>query len=101
MRVRRNLKEKIATLRGGGIPQVSRNEYLYAEQPGDTPGVETRAVRRLSRTIHWAESHDCAISWDAQQRALDYYNAHGLAATLDEATRYEARRLTPESGHEG
>ena len=96
MRVRRNLKEKIATLREGGIPQVSREEYLYGDRPGETPGVETRAILRLSRAIHWAESHDCVISWSAQERALNYYNAHGLANTLDEATRYEARSLHKE-----
>ena len=60
-------------------------------QPGTTPGTEDRAALRLARAIHRAESSDVATSWSAQERAQAFYAEHGLARTLDECTRLEAR----------
>jgi hypothetical protein len=67
--------------------------------PGTTPDHEERAARRLARAMHWSESTDVAISWSAQERAQDFYNANGLAATLNEARRLEALAL-PENADE-
>lgn len=58
-------------------------------QPGTYLGVEDKAALQLACAIHRAESTDRSISasWSAQERAQDFYNAHGLAATLDEISR--------------
>lgn len=61
--------------------------------PGSYPGVEDGAALRLARAIHAAEDTHCVTSWSAQERAMDYFNANGLAATLDECERLEALRL--------
>jgi len=57
--------------------------------PGEVPGTEDRAALRLARAIHRSESTDVATSWSAQERAQDFFNAHGLARTLDECERLE------------
>ena len=57
--------------------------------PGEVPGTEDRAAFRLARAIHASESTDVATSWSAQERAQDFFNAHGLARTLDECERLE------------
>jgi hypothetical protein len=48
---------------------------------------------QLAMAIHVSESTDCAVSWDAQERAQDYYNEHGLGLTLDEIERLKPLRL--------
>lgn len=60
---------------------------------GTYPSVEDKAALQLARAIHAAESTHCVTSWSAQERAQDYFNEHGLAATLDEIQRLEALRL--------
>jgi hypothetical protein len=60
---------------------------------GSYPNTEDRAAMRLARAIHAAESTHCVVSWSAQERAEEHYNAHGLARTLDECERLEALRL--------
>ena len=62
-------------------------------KPGTYLGVEDCAASRLARAIHGAESTDCCTSWSAQERVQDFYNEHGLSATLDEADRLEQLRL--------
>jgi hypothetical protein len=62
-------------------------DFRKLDQPGDYPGVEEKAARDLARAIHWSESTDCSISWSAQERAMNFYNQHGFAATLDEMFR--------------
>jgi hypothetical protein len=56
----------------------------------DLDGPDERATHRLAAAIHWNESDDVAISWNAQVRAGEFYNLHGLSKTLDEARRLEA-----------
>jgi hypothetical protein len=60
---------------------------------GHYPNVADKAALRLARAIHYAESTHCATSWSAQERAQEFFNANGLAATLDECERLEALRL--------
>lgn len=60
---------------------------------GTTPNTEDRAARRLARAIHNAESTNVATSWSAQERAQDFYNAHGMVKTLNECLRLEALAL--------
>lgn len=56
---------------------------------GSYPGVEDHAALDLAMAIHRSESTHCVVSWDAQERAQDYFNTHGLAATLDEIVRLQ------------
>ena len=60
---------------------------------GSYPGVEDKAALRLARAIHAARDTHCVTSWSAQEEAQDFFNAHGLAATLNECERLEALRL--------
>ena len=62
-------------------------------EPGSYPNVEDKAARQLARAIHAAESTSCVTSWSAQERAQDFFNEHGLSATLDEIFKLEALRL--------
>ena len=60
---------------------------------GHYPNVEDKAARELSMAIHVSESTHCVVSWEAQKRAQDYFNEHGLGATLDEIARLEPLKL--------
>jgi hypothetical protein len=72
----------------------NRKANLQTLHPaGSYPGVEDSAALRLARAIHANESTHCVTSWSAQARAMDFFNTHGLVATLDEAERLEALRL--------
>ena len=64
-------------------------------QPGTYLGTEDRAALDLACAMHRAESTDRSIdaSWSAQERAQNYFNEHGLAATLDEMFRLRALAL--------
>ena len=64
--------------------------------PGSYPGVEDKAALHLARAIHRSESTHCATSWSAQERAQDYFNEHGLGATLDEIFRLRKLQLAEE-----
>jgi hypothetical protein len=70
-----------------------RADLRTLRQPGTYPGTEDSCALRLARAIHGAESTCCVTSWSAQEQAQDFYNAHGLAASLDECSRLEALRL--------
>jgi hypothetical protein len=54
---------------------------------------EDSCAHRLASAIHAAESTSCVTSWSAQERAEAFYNANGLARSLDECERFEALRL--------
>ena len=84
---------RMRALREGREPQVDVKNLWRSTPVGGVPLPEERAVLRLARAIHAAESTFCATSWSAQERAGEYFNANGLGATLDEATRLEALRL--------
>jgi hypothetical protein len=62
-------------------------------QIGHYPNVEDSAARDLAMAIHVSESEHCVVSWEAQQRGQDYFNEHGLAATIDEINRLKPLRL--------
>jgi hypothetical protein len=66
-----------------------RADLRTLRTPGHVDSVPDRAARRLAQAIHDVESDGAAVSWSAQERAETFYNARGLAATLDEATRLE------------
>lgn len=73
---------------------TSRKADLHKLHPvGSYPNTEDRCALRLARAIHASEDTHCVTSWSAQERAQDYYNEHGLAASLDECARLEALRL--------
>ena len=73
---------------------MTRKADLRTLHPaGSYPNTEDSCALRLARAIHAAESTSCVTSWSAQERAEDYYNAHGLARALDECERLEALRL--------
>jgi len=85
----RHAKEVRAFMRGGPEPKVNVRDMAYR----DADGPEERAVLRLACAIHRSESGRVAVSWSAQERAGAFFNAHGLATTLDECERLEC--LTP------
>ena len=60
---------------------------------GHDPNTEDSAALDLSMAIHVSESTNSIVSWDAQQRAQDYFNEHGLADTLDEILRLAPLKL--------
>lgn len=74
---------------------MTRDDLLYGTSIGDVPGPDVRAVLELAVAIHYAESTDRSVdaSWSAQERAREFFNKHGLAATFDEARRLEALAL--------
>lgn len=61
--------------------------------PGHCDNTEDKAARELSMAIHVSESTSCVVSWNAQQRAQDYFNEHGLGPTLDEILRLKPLKL--------
>lgn len=71
----------------GSNPQLADLRTL--REPGTYLGVEDKAASRLACAYHRAESTDVSVSWAAQERAQDFFNAHGLAATLDEIFRLD------------
>ncbi len=55
---------------------------------GEVPATDERAVHILAREYQRAKDPDyVSISWACQVKAADYFNAHGLAATLKEILR--------------
>lgn len=67
--------------------------------PGTYPSVEDKAALQLSSEYSYADNPDAAcVSWAAQERAMNFYNKHGLAATLDEIFRLRASRPLPTCG---
>lgn len=75
----------------GVVNQPPRKADLHTlREVGTYDGVEDKAARQLACAIHYAESDDVAVSWSAQERAMDFFNTNGLADTLDEIFRLEA-----------
>ena len=81
-------KQRMDTINQGKVWQVDKQE-LWNQPPGTVPSVEVRAILKLARAKHRSESDYVAVSWEAQQWALEYYNSQGLGAALDEAFRLE------------
>lgn len=88
----KRVSRKLAVLKAGGEPKVTTADLMACE-PGEVPLPDERCVLQLARAIHRAESTDVATSWSAQERAMAYFNAHGLADSLDEMFRLEALAL--------
>lgn len=80
-------KQKLEALREGREMPVTVDDLVYGTEVGDVPGPDVRAVLELARVI---DAHKPSISWAAQEEARQYFNAHGLAATLDRARELEA-----------
>lgn len=66
---------------------------MFDQQVGSVPGPEVRAVHDLARAIHYSESTECSVSWEAQERAREFFNLHGFVKTLDEMFRLKALQL--------
>jgi len=79
-------REKLDALKRGVETPVDVNTLWRVEHPD----VEERAVLQLARALHRSRSTGCAVSWEAQKEAAAYFNANGLARTLDEMFRLEA-----------
>lgn len=87
----RALQEKIDALREGKKPKVDLRQHLRDERVGDVPGPDIRAVFLLARAYQQVEDPDAAAtSWVNQEKAETFFDANGLAATLDEAVRLGA-----------
>ena len=73
---------------------MERKADLHTQhQVGHYSNTEDKAARELAMAIHVSESTSCVVSWDAQQRGQDYFNDHGLGATLDEIQRLKPLHL--------
>jgi hypothetical protein len=72
-------------------PRKANLRTLHAA--GTYSNTEDSCARRLARAIHAAESTCCSTSWSAQERAETFFNANGLARSLDACARLEALRL--------
>ena len=83
METRRNrVKRKLQDLRAGKEPQVTAADLL-SQEIGEVPLPEERAVLRLSSCIEASKDPDyCVVSWASQVEAMEYFNNHGLSATL-------------------
>jgi hypothetical protein len=57
---------------------------------GTFADTDERLVLELAIEKHYSESASCAVSWEAQLWAQDYYNNNGMAEALDELFRLEA-----------
>jgi len=79
---KQKVARKLRDLQQGREPHVTKAD-LMAHMPGEVPLPEERAVLQLAHAIHRAESSDAVTSWSAQERAMDFFNTHGLGATLD------------------
>jgi hypothetical protein len=72
--------------------QIDANALCYVEEPC----VEEKAVLDLASALHRSRSTNVAISWEAQQEAVDYYNAHGFIQTLTRMHQLESQLIDPE-----
>ena len=80
------VQRKLEALQHGEEPKVDLREELALERPGDVPGPDVRAIHELARRYQRDEDPDyVSISWANQVKAQDFFNEHGLAATLDAA----------------
>lgn len=80
------MSARVAALREGKELPVTRGDMLDIEV-GQVPGPHVRAVMALASAIHRAEGNGCSVSWPTQEKAREFFNEHGMAATLDECRR--------------
>ena len=76
-----------------------RVDLTELKEPGTYPSVEEKVTLELAREIHRSDPNaGVAISWPAQQEAMDYFNKHGFTETLDRMLklREENERRTNE-----
>ena len=81
-------QQKVEALREGRVLPVTIDDLVYGTAVGDVPGPDVRAVLELARAI---DAGKPSISWAAQEEARGFFNALGLAATLDRARELEAK----------
>ena len=91
-------RQKLEALKAGRELPVDVRSLWRSTSIGDVPPPDERAVLLLARAIHRAESNNVATSWSAQTRAADYFNAWGLAGTLDEILRLDPGLLEVADG---
>ena len=59
-------------------------DFRRLGQPGDYPDLHESLALDLAREYQKEEEPDyVSISWPNQERAQDYFNAHGFIDTLD------------------
>jgi len=80
-------RQKLEALKQGVELPVDPHD-LYKIPVGQVPDTDERAVLILSSTYQQAEDPQrSSVSWANQVRAAKFFNAHGLAQTLDEIVR--------------
>jgi hypothetical protein len=80
-------------VKNGEIPKISSQD-LWAHQPG----IEEKAILQLAKAYEMTRDVDyVSVSWENQEKALNYFNEHGLARTLNEQFRILAAlpKLSP------
>ncbi len=80
-------QQKVEALREGRVLPVTIDDLVYGTAVGDVPGPDVRAVLELARAI---DAGKPSISWAAQEEARGFFNANGLAATLDRARELDS-----------
>jgi hypothetical protein len=91
MSKRPSTKEKLEALKVGTELPVDPRVLSYVSEPG----VDERACLILARC--YKDQHQppaVAVSWADQVKACEFFNLHGLAATLDECLRLDPESLT-------
>lgn len=77
-------RQKLDALKNGRELPVDVRAMAFVEYPG----TDERAVLTLAREYQRVEDPNrAATSWACQERAADYFNARGLARTIDEIIR--------------
>lgn len=88
MTARKHIQAKISALRSGELPRLDLRAEMADQRPGEVPGPDFRAVLQLAVALQESEEPGSpSVSWERQVRAEGFFNAHGLAATLDEIQR--------------
>jgi len=73
---------------------MSNVNLRILRQAGHRPNFEEVIALRLATAMHFAESDDCVVSWEAQERAETFFNEQGASAAISEILRCQA--LIPE-----
>ena len=67
-------------------------DFRRLGKPGDYPDLHGKVALDLAREYQKQEDPDyVSISWPNQERAQDYFNAHGFEKTLDHMLSLRAK----------
>ena len=56
------------------------------------PSLYNKLILELACEIHYSESNSCSVSWEAQERAMNYFNENGFEKTLDYMIDLQTKR---------